>query len=77
MAQSPKTAHAGGNLRTPAQSLASSHTAAQSAQNCADCPPPHYLRRVARSILLRAAVRGRISWIVALQVLALVDGGAQ
>jgi hypothetical protein len=34
------------------------------------------LRRVARSILLRAAVNGRISWVVALQMLALLEGGA-
>lgn len=63
MAQGPKSAHAGGDLRTPAQP--SSYV------------PSHYLRRVARGILIRAAVRGRISWIVALQLLALVDGGAQ
>lgn len=61
MAQSPKTAHAGGDLRTPAQS--------------SPYVPSHYLRRVARSIVLRAAVRGRLSWVVALQVLALLEGG--
>lgn len=31
--------------------------------------PPHYLRRVARSIVLRAALRGRLSWPVALLML--------
>jgi hypothetical protein len=30
-----------------------------------------------RPILLRAAVRGHISWLVALRMLALMDGGAQ
>ena len=63
MPQSPKTAHAGGDLRTSAQP--------------SPYVPSHYLRRVARSILMRAAVKGRISWIVALQMLALVEGGAQ
>lgn len=65
MAQSPKTAHVGGDLRTSAQ--------------LSPYVPSHYLRRVARSILLRAAVKGRISWIVALQMLALLDrtGGEQ
>lgn len=38
--------------------------------------PLFSLRRVARSTVLRAAVRGRIPWIVALQVLALLEGGA-
>lgn len=37
--------------------------------------PPHHLRRVARSIVIRAAVRGRISWFVAFRMLALIDGG--
>lgn len=35
--------------------------------------PPHYLRRVARSIVLRAALRGRLSWPVALLMLASLD----
>lgn len=76
MAQSPKTAHAGGDLRTPAHSPFVHSRAAAALGSDA---PPHYLRRVARSIVIRAAVRGRISWLVALQVLALVDraGGAQ
>jgi len=38
--------------------------------------PPHYLRRVARSIVIRAAVRGRLSWHVALPLLAKIEGGA-
>ncbi len=62
MAQSPKPAHVGGTAHTSAQ---------------LSFVPSHYLRRVARSVLLRAAVRGRISWFVALRMLALVDGGAQ
>ena len=69
MAQSPKSAHAGGTLRASAHSLVPSRTSAPAGN-----PPPHYLRRVARSILLRAAVKGRISWIVALQLLAHLDG---
>jgi hypothetical protein len=73
MAQSPKTAHAGGDLRTPAHfSFVPSRAAAAPGGDA----PPHYLRRVARSIVLRAAVRGRLSWVVALQVLALLEGGA-
>lgn len=32
--------------------------------------PPHYLRRVARLIVLRAALRGHINWPAALLVLA-------
>lgn len=35
--------------------------------------PPHYLRRVARFIVLRAALRGRMSWPVALLMLARLD----
>ena len=35
--------------------------------------PPHYIRRVARGIILRAALRGRISWFVALPLLAQID----
>lgn len=35
--------------------------------------PPHYLRRVARLIVLRAAVRGRLSWPVALALLARLE----
>lgn len=38
--------------------------------------PTHYLRRVARSIVLRAAVRGRLSWHAALPLLRRIDGGA-
>jgi hypothetical protein len=38
---------------------------------------PSLLRRLVRPILLRAAVRGHISWLVALRMLALMDGGAQ
>jgi hypothetical protein len=63
MSQSPKSVHADGNMRTSAQS--------------STYVPVHYLRRVARSVLLRAAVRGRISWIVALQMLALLDKGGE
>jgi hypothetical protein len=36
--------------------------------------PPHYLNRVARSIILRAALRGRLSWCVALPLLASISG---
>lgn len=38
--------------------------------------PPHYLRRVARLIVLRAALRGRLSWPVALLVLEKIGGAA-
>ncbi|WP_066333940.1 hypothetical protein [Azohydromonas lata] len=62
MAQSPKSAHAGGTLRLPAQPSSSSYV------------PPHYLRRVARRILLRAALSGRISWLVALPLLEQIGG---
>ena len=41
-----------------------------------DGAPAHYLRRVARIIILRAALRGRISWHVALPMLAMIEGGA-
>ncbi|MBB4842490.1 hypothetical protein HNP55_001005 [Paucibacter oligotrophus] len=36
--------------------------------------PAHYLRRVAHSIILRAALRGRISWPVALLMLNKLGG---
>lgn len=39
-------------------------------------PPPHFMRRVARQVIVRAAVRGRLSWPVALHILALIDRGA-
>lgn len=38
--------------------------------------PPHYLRRLARQIVLRSALRGRLSWHVALPLLAMIDGRA-
>ena len=37
--------------------------------------PSQYLRRVARFIVLRSAVRGRLSWPVALLLLRQLDGG--
>lgn len=42
----------------------------------AHTPPRHYLRRVARSIVLRAAVQGRLSWHVALPLLSRIGGAA-
>lgn len=39
-----------------------------------DGAPTHYLRRVARSIVLRAALRGRIGWPVALLMLNKLEG---
>jgi hypothetical protein len=38
--------------------------------------PSHYLRRVARSIVIRAALRGRLSWHVALPMLSKIGGAA-
>ncbi|MFT7723804.1 MAG: hypothetical protein QM788_13410 [Roseateles sp.] len=35
--------------------------------------PPHYLKRVARFIVLRAAVRGRLGWPAALALLARLE----
>jgi hypothetical protein len=35
--------------------------------------PSHYLRRMARFIVLRAALRGRLSWPVALLMLRLIE----
>ena len=61
MAQGPKTAHAGGSVQTSAQPLSS-------------YVPPHFLRRKAREIVLRAALRGRISWLVALPLLEQIGG---
>ncbi len=37
-------------------------------------PPPQFLRRLARRIVLRAALRGRLSWHVALPALQRIDG---
>lgn len=45
----------------------------QTPARAAPSAPPHYLRRVARLIVLRAALRGRLSWPVALAVLAWVE----
>lgn len=35
--------------------------------------PSHYLRRTARFIVLRAALRGRLGWPVALLMLRLIE----
>jgi hypothetical protein len=37
--------------------------------------PPHYLRRKARHIVVRAAVNGRLSWHIALPLLDKIGGG--
>lgn len=50
-----------------------SATSARTAAPLAPSAPPHYLRRVARFILLRAALRGRLSWPVALAMLARLE----
>lgn len=39
----------------------------------AHAAPSHYLRRVARTIVLRAALRGRLSWHVAFAMLHLLE----
>lgn len=39
--------------------------------------PAHYLRRTARFVILRAAVRGRLGWPAALAMLARIDGTAR
>ncbi|WP_298233123.1 hypothetical protein [uncultured Azohydromonas sp.] len=64
MAQGPKSAHAGGTLRLPAQPSSSPSSYV----------PPHFLCRKAREIVLRAALRGRISWCVALPLLEQIGG---
>ena len=50
---------------------------ARTAAPAAPYVPAHYLRRVARSIVLRAAVRGRLPWRVALPLLDRLEGGAR
>lgn len=45
----------------------------QTSAHLAPSAPPHYLRRVAGFIVLRAALRGRLSWPVALLVLAWLE----
>jgi len=51
-----------------------------SGQRAASIPaegaPAHYLRRVARSIVIRAALRGRLSWHAALPMLSKIGGAA-
>ncbi|NDY90148.1 hypothetical protein [Ideonella livida] len=37
--------------------------------------PRHYLRRLARSLVLRAALRGHVRWVAALPLLARLEGG--
>jgi hypothetical protein len=49
------------------------HSAAHSPSEGA---PAHYLRRVARSIIIRSALRGRLSWHVALPMLGKIGGAA-
>lgn len=41
----------------------------------APAAPTHYLRRMARFIVLRAALRGRLSWPAALLTLQWLEGG--
>lgn len=47
------------------------------AGRCARAGHPHGLRRLVRSIVLRAALHGRLSWHLALPVMAKLDGGVQ
>jgi len=54
------------------RSAASVRTVARPARSA----PPHYLRRVARFLVLRAALRGRLSWPVALLMLARLEAQA-
>lgn len=49
----------------------------QTPARTAPSAPPHYLRRVARFIVLRAALRGRLSWPVVLLMLRRIDEVAQ
>lgn len=62
MSTTPKAGTSGAAVRIPAP---------------ASYTPPHYLKRVARSIVLRAALRGRLSWHTALPLLNWIGGGAQ
>ena len=55
-------------------SIASRSGAAALAAKKGRYVPPHYLRRVARSIVIRAAVRGRLSWHVVLPMLSKIGG---
>jgi len=41
-----------------------------------DGAPRHYLRRVARSIVIRAALRGRLYWCAVLPMLSKIGGAA-
>jgi len=51
-------------------------TPARTVAPLAPLAPPHYLRRLARLIVLRAALKGRLSWPAALLWLAVFGGGA-
>jgi hypothetical protein len=46
----------------------------EGAPSCA--PVSHHMQRVARRIVLRAALGGRLSWHVALPLLSRIGGGA-
>lgn len=46
---------------------------ARTAALLAPSAPPHYLRRMARFIVLRAVLRGRMSWPVARAMLASLE----
>lgn len=43
------------------------------ARTAAPIAPPHYLRRMARFIVLRAALRGRLGWPAALAMLGRLE----
>lgn len=56
--------------------MTSHHTGPSGATTPGRYVPPHYLRRVARLIVIRAAVSGRLSWHVALPLLDRIGGAA-
>ena len=51
-------------------------TTAAACAKLAHTPPPQYARRLARYLILKSAVSGRLSWHVALPILNRIGGGA-
>lgn len=61
-------------LITEPETMTTKASGMPAASRPTDGAPAHYLRRVAHSIILRAALRGRIGWPVALLMLNKLGG---
>lgn len=61
-------------LDTEPETMTTKASGMHAASRPTEGAPAHYLRRVARRIVLKAAIRGRMSWCVALPLLSRLEG---